>query len=130
MSYLFFYCTRVAVFGFSPAGNPFTFGSPSFDVVADEYLDKDQEFEGGLLKKNVESSENGKIIKLNKQIRRPIKEMKFEEKKMEKMEKGNVTFIPDDLGFEELLKLKASLKELKDDIEEAASLLPIAKKPI
>src|ERR1051325_3037406 len=87
------YGARVIVFGFSPAGIPFAFGSPSFHAVVDEYLHKDQEFKGDFLKKNDESSENGKIIKLIKQIRRAIKEMKFEEKKTEKMDKGNVTFI-------------------------------------
>ncbi|XP_058742683.1 agamous-like MADS-box protein AGL61 [Vicia villosa] len=125
-----FYGARVAVLGFSPAGDPFAFGSPSVDAVVDEYLHKGQEFDSELSRKNLESSENGKLIKLNKQIKRAIKELKMEEKKMEKMDKGNVTFIPDDLGAEELLKVMAFLKKLRDEIEVAKSLLLIAKKPI
>ncbi|CAL5194236.1 unnamed protein product [Lathyrus oleraceus] len=120
---------KVCVFGFSPTGNPFAFGSPSFHAVIDEYLNEGQDLEGELSRQNVKPSENGEIKKLYTQLRCVTKEMKAEKKKMGKIDKGNVSIIPDDLGFEELLKVKASLKKLQDEIKVASSLLLLAKKP-
>ncbi|XP_058735655.1 agamous-like MADS-box protein AGL29 [Vicia villosa] len=108
---------RVGLLGFSPSGKPFAFGSPSFQVVIDEYL-----HEGG-----VETFENGEIGNLNEELKDLKKEIKVEDKKIEEVDKG---IIPTDLSLEELQKVKTSLKELQGEIEAASSLLLLAKKPV
>jgi len=51
-------------------------------------------------------------------------------KKVEEVDKGKVSISLADLDLEELLKVKASLKELDGGIEVAPSLFRLAKKPI
>ncbi|CAK8578167.1 unnamed protein product [Lathyrus sativus] len=111
---------RVGLLGFSPGGNPFTFGSPSFQAVIDEYL-----HEGG-----GEPLENGEIDNLNLELRGLKKEIQVEEKKLEDIEKDKVHIVPTNLSLKELQKVKTSLKELQDEIEAASSLLLLAKKPM
>ncbi|CAK8578168.1 unnamed protein product [Lathyrus sativus] len=111
---------RVGLLGFSPGGNPFAFGSPSFQVVIDEYL-----HEGGDV-----PLENGEINNLNQELRTLKKEIEVEEKKMKDIEKDKVHIVPTDLSLEKLIKVKTSLKELQGEIEVASSLLLLAKKPV
>lgn len=51
-------------------------------------------------------------------------------KKVDEVDKGKLPISPADLDLEELLKVKASLKELHGDIEAASYLILLAKKPI
>lgn len=108
---------RVGLLGFSPSGKPFAFGSPSFQVVIDEYLHE----------RGVETFENGEIDNLNKELKDLKKEINVEDKKIEEIDKGKVHIIPTDLSMEELQKVKTSLKELQDEIEATSSLLLLAK---
>lgn len=111
---------KVGLLGFSPGGNPFAFGSPSFQAVIDEYL-----HEGG-----TKPFENGEIENLNQQHKALKKEIHVEKKKMEEIEKDKVHIVPTNLSLEELQKVKTSLKELRCEIEAASSLLLLAKKPV
>jgi hypothetical protein len=116
---------RVGVFGFTPGGKPFAFGSPSFQAVTDEYL---HEVQGESSNQNVENNENGNLNILNEQFKDVTKELK--EMKAEKDKNGNVPNISlDDLTLEELQNVKARLKELNGDIEAASSMLILAKEP-
>jgi hypothetical protein len=116
---------RVGVFGFTPGGKPFAFGSPSFQVVTDEYL---HEVQGESSNQNVENNENGNLNILNEQFKDVTKELK--EMKAEKDKNGKVPNISlDDLTLEELQNVKARLKELHGDIEAASSMLILAKEP-
>ena len=112
---------RVGVVGFTHAGNPFIFGSPSFQAAFDEYL---REKKGELSRQNVEPSENGNINMPNKQLTGVTKEPK----KVETIDKGKVPIAYDDLDSEELQKVKTSLEEILADIDAASSLLLLAKK--
>ncbi|CAK8578165.1 unnamed protein product [Lathyrus sativus] len=111
---------RVGLLGFSPGGNPFAFGSPSFQVVIDEYF-----HEG-----DVEPFENEEIDNLNQELKALKKEIKMEEKKIEKIDQCKVHIVPVDLSLKELQKVKASLNEIQGEIEAASSLLLLAKKPL
>jgi hypothetical protein len=116
---------RVGVFGFTPGGKPFAFGSPSFQAVTDEYL---HEVQGESSNQNVENNENGNLNILNEQFKDVTKELK--EMKAEKDKNGKVPNISlDDLTLEELQNVKARLKELHGDIEAASSMLILAKEP-
>ncbi|KAK2383739.1 hypothetical protein P8452_38795 [Trifolium repens] len=116
---------RVGVFGFTPGGKPFAFGSPSFQAVTDEYL---HEVQGESSNQNVENNENGNLNILNEQLKDVTKELK--EMKAEKDKNGKVPNISlDDLTLEELQNVKARLKELHGDIEAASSMLILAKEP-
>jgi hypothetical protein len=116
---------RVGVFGFTPGGKPFAFGSPAFQVVTDEYL---HEVQGESSNQNVENNENGNLNILNEQLKNVTKELK--KMKAEKDKNGKVPNIfLDDLTLEELQNVKARLKELHGDIEAASSMLILAKEP-
>jgi len=114
---------RVGIVGFTPAGNPFSFGSPSFQVVVDEYL---RETQGESSRQNAEPSENGNINVLDKELMGVTKELK----KVETIDKGKGLIAYDDLDLDGLKKVKASLEELHADIDAASALLLLAKKPM
>jgi len=109
--------------GFTPAGNPFAFGSPTFQVVTDEYL---RETQGESSRQNVEPSGNGNINVLDKELMGVTKELK----KVVTIDKGKVTIACDDLDLDGLKKVKALLEELCVDIDAASTLLLLAKKPM
>jgi len=111
---------RVGIVGFTPGGKPFAFGSPTFEVVTNEYHRGEQ---GETSRQKVKPSKNRNVNMLNKELSDLTEEL-------EKVEKGKVSMVPTDLDLEELLKVKASLKELHGNIEAASSLLLLAKKPI
>ncbi|MCI21249.1 agamous-like MADS-box protein AGL62-like [Trifolium medium] len=116
---------RVGVFGFTPGGKPFAFGSPTFQAVTNEYLNEGQ---GESSNQNVENSENENLINLNEQLMDVTKELK--EVEITKDKNGKVPNISyDDLDLEQLQKVKARLKELHGDIEAASSMLILAKEP-
>ncbi|KAK2437640.1 agamous MADS-box protein AGL29 [Trifolium repens] len=116
---------RVGVFGFTPGGKPFAFGSPAFQVVTDEYL---HEVQGESSNQNVENNENGNLNILNEELKNVTKELK--KMKTKKDKNGKVLNISlDDLTLEELQNMKARLKELHGDIEAASSMLILAKEP-
>jgi hypothetical protein len=106
---------RVGIVGFTPGGKPFAFGSPTFEAVHGE--------QGESSRQNVKSSRNQNINKLNKELSDLTEEL-------DEVDKGKASMVPTDLDLEELLKAKASLKELHGNIEAASSLLLLAKKPI
>ena len=114
---------RVGIVEFIPAGNPFAFGSPSFQVVADEYLCETQ---GESSRQNVELLENGNINVRGKERMGVTKELK----KVETIDKGKLPIAYDDLDLDGLKKVKASLKELRADIDATSTLLLLAKKPM
>jgi hypothetical protein len=114
---------RVGIVGFTPAGNPFAFGSPTFLVVVDEYL---RETRGESSRQNVEPSGNGNINVLGKELMGVTKELK----KVETIDKGKLPIAYDDLDFDGLKKVKASLEELRADIDAASTLLLLEKKPM
>lgn len=93
---------RVCVLGFTPDGNPFAFSSP-----------------------NIGPYENENIM-INKQNMGVTEELE----KVMKIDKGKFPIDLADLDLKELLKVKASLQELRGVIEAASSLLLLAKKPM
>ncbi|KAK2437644.1 agamous MADS-box protein AGL29 [Trifolium repens] len=116
---------RVSVFGFTPGGKPFAFGSPSFQVVNDEYL---HEVQGESSNQNVENNENENLNILNEQLKDVTKELKEVKTKNDKNGKVPNTSL-DDLTLEELQQVKTKLKEFHGDIEAASSMLILAKEP-
>jgi pheromone receptor transcription factor len=117
---------RVGIVGFTPSGNPFAFGTPNFQTVVEQYLHEGQESEAGSSRQIVTPSENPNINMMNKELSGLTKELK----KVEEVKKGKAPVALADLNLKELLKVKASLKELHGDIEAASSLLLLSKKPI
>ena len=117
---------RVGIVGFTPSGNPFAFGSPNFQAVTEQYLHEGQELEGGSSRQIVTPSESPNINMMNKELSGLAEELK----KVEEVNKGKAPIALADLNLKELLKVKASLKELHGDIEAASSLLLLSKKPI
>ena len=114
---------RVGIVEFIPAGNPFAFGSPSFQVVADEYLCETQ---GESSRQNVEPSRNGNINVPGKELMGVTKELK----KAEIIDKGKLLIAYDDLDVDGLEKVKALLEEIRADIDATSTLLLLAKKPM
>ncbi|XP_057416152.1 agamous-like MADS-box protein AGL29 [Lotus japonicus] len=126
---------QIVIILFSHGGNPFSFGNPSVETVANRFLyqnEDDQDDVG-------EPSQNNEVYQLNQQVEELKNQFQVAKEKGDVLSNGVKN--KDPLGkdhapnLEELQKMKASLKELGGymkvkinnmDLEAATTLLELA----
>ncbi|XP_004504915.1 agamous-like MADS-box protein AGL29 [Cicer arietinum] len=114
--------SRIGLSGYTPGGNLFAFGSPTFEVVTNEFLNEENYQLGGESSKQIGGSPQiGRINELNQRLNDLNQEL---------MEKGKDPIDLDAYDFEGLQKVNDSLKVLQSEIDAAASLLALANRPI
>lgn len=124
---------EVAVVVFSPGGKPFSFGQPNVESVADRFLKRESKpnrdkaaIAAAVPSKNKKN--NAAVAataeKLNQQLNERVKQLQDEKKRGEALDKeiaAGEKAAPidiDDLGYEDLEKLKRSLEELREKVKE------------
>ncbi|KAJ4703825.1 Agamous-like MADS-box protein [Melia azedarach] len=128
---------QVAIVVFSPGGKPFSFGHPSVDSVAQRFLNQYSEQNPAEAYNYVDPRQQARVEKLSQQLTDLLQELHVEKKRGEALDrdiKANAMFRNknsiDDLNLDELLKMKASLEVLRENLkgrvnemEASASLL-------
>ncbi|KAF9599810.1 hypothetical protein IFM89_001756 [Coptis chinensis] len=125
---------------FSPAGKPFSFGHPNIDSVLDRALSNPESFssnhEDTALSKLVDAHRVARILQLNREYEEISDLLDAEKKRGEELKKSlkesnkrlKLDSI-DKLSLRELVGLKASMEELKNDIYQRAFELKNVSSP-
>ena len=131
---------QIAIVVFSPGGKPYLFGQPTVETVFERFLNQDSIKKPN---KNGSSQEASNLEKLNKQLTDLQKQLQYEKKKEEHLNKAmKAKGIPldrknfiDELSVDELFKFKKDLEELREkvkgrvvEMEASSSLLLLSKK--
>ncbi|XP_031279498.1 agamous-like MADS-box protein AGL29 [Pistacia vera] len=125
---------QVAIVVFSPGGKPFSFGNPSVDAVTQRFLNQDYTIE-------VDPEQEARVEKLSEELNGLLKQLHIEKKRGKMLDKAlkesgasRSLLNINELGFDELVNLKAKLEELQrnlkgrvNEIEASSSLLLLKK---
>lgn len=121
---------QIAIIVFSPGGKPFSFGNPNVDAVTSRFLNEDCSIE-------VNPERQVRVEKLNEELTTLLMQLHMEKMRGKMLDKTlkesgaskNLLNI-NEMSYDELLKLKAKLEELKkivkghiNEIEASSSLL-------
>lgn len=117
---------EVAVVVFSPAGKPFSFGHPSVETVTSRFLNQNPDPNGDRTHPLVEAHRRVRINELSQQYSELVSQLEAERergKELQKLTKAKTGENKgwweapiDELSFEEVQKMDASLRELYNTV--------------
>ncbi|KAF5736313.1 agamous-like MADS-box protein AGL62-like [Tripterygium wilfordii] len=120
---------EIAIIVFSPGGKPFSFGQPNVEVVTDRFLNqedqpKDEEdgFDGLVESPGARS----RVEKLNQKLNNVMKKLDKEKKRGEMLDKAMKKDWKSMLGRDELMKMKADLEKLQENVKEHVGELEVS----
>jgi hypothetical protein len=119
---------EIAIVVFSPADKAFSFGHPEVESIVDRYLTRNPPQESSA-HQLVEAHRNANVRDLNIQLTQLLNHLEIEKKQgeeIEHMRKARQSQFwwespIDELGLNELVQLKGSIEELKNNIGKFAS---------
>lgn len=125
----------IAMIVFSPAKKVFSFGHPSVESVVNRYLGRTNPAQNSdRTLQLVEAHRNAGIRQLNAQLTEKVIQLEAEKKRGEELDKmrkfgeeNNWWEAPvDNLGFDELKKLKMAMEELKNNVANQKMMMEAA----
>ncbi|KAL1342766.1 hypothetical protein HN51_029278 [Arachis hypogaea] len=121
---------EITIVVFSPADKAFSFGHPEVESIIDRYLVLNPPHESiSSTQQLVEAHRNANVRDLNMQLTQLLNHLEMEKKRGEELDHVRKVrqrqfwweSSTDDLGFHELIQLKASIEELKKNLAKHVS---------
>lgn len=134
---------QIAIIVFSPGGKAFSFGNPGVHSIADRFLNSQKDDRQDKVPprrpRNTHTQKEVRVRKLNDQLNDLLRQIHEEEKRKDRLEKALKAYNHKpiaELGFDELVTMKAKLEKLREslkghvaELEVSSSLLLLSKKP-